>query len=431
MTRIYFGSLGCRLNQSEMDAIARRVVGNGHQVVARPEDAEICVLNSCAVTAEAERKSRQALRRIHRENPAAQVIATGCYATLFPDRAGALVGVEQVIPNPDKHNLPLILGLESRNLHVIPVDKLDHGRTRAFVQIQDGCDNRCSYCITTIARGPAHSRPPGDILSEIQSLTLAGYREVVLTGVHVGNYGREKDERRPAATLTNLIQGILRNTDIERLRLSSLEPWDIDPNFFELWQNRRLCRQLHLPLQSGSAAILRRMGRRTTPSEFRVLAKAALQGIPDLALTTDIIVGFPGETEQNFAESMDFIREIDFSRLHVFRFSLRPGTAAAGMPDQVSPHIMQRRSQMLRELAVHKQNVFLACFIGRTMPVLWESRVGDDLEPPLWRGHTDNYITVTAASHRSLQNEILPAKLCQIQAGSIRGQLLQDGEPSS
>ena len=425
MTRIYLSSLGCRLNQSEIDSLARRLASQGHDVVGSPAEADICILNTCAVTQEAERKSRQTVRRFHRENPKSRVVLTGCYTTLSPEDTASLPGVVQVVSNSDKEDLGETLDLTTQPA-LNKVWKVPGGRTRAFVKIQDGCDNRCTYCVTTIARGAARSRPPTEILTEIQNLESAGYREVVLTGVHVGNYGRERQPDQPAVTLPDLVQAILSETGIQRLRLSSLEPWDLELDFFELWRNSRLCRQLHLPLQSGSATVLRRMGRHTTPAAFQRLATAALAAIPDLALTTDIIVGFPGESEDEFAASMDYVRGLDFARLHVFAFSPRPGTVAAGMADQIPRPLIQERSRQMRELASRKQETFLRSFLGRTMEVLWESPVGDDPANQLWRGLTGNYISVTAASHRSLQNTITPTLLTDLRPGGMRGRPVHD-----
>jgi len=441
MMRVYLNSIGCRLNQSEMESLARQLMGCGHQIVHSPAEAGLCILNTCAVTREAERKSRQAARKFHRANPETEIILTGCYVTLSPAETAALPGVTRVVSNAEKGNLCAILDPDGRG-KAQPVWRLPGGRTRAFVGIQDGCDNHCAFCVITIARGPGRSRPPAEVIAEIQALEAAGYQEVVLTGVHVGSYGRERGDGRrgdhEGSPLQILIQTILSETGIPRLRLSSLEPWDLEADFFDLWspaspQSPRLCRQLHLPLQSGSAGTLRRMGRRTTPEMYRALALAALAAIPDLALTTDVMVGFPGESEAEFEESLAFVRQLDFApcirplhprgfhgdfaRLHVFGYSPRPGTAAANMENQLSRPVIRERSQRMRELGRQKQETFRRRFLGRTMEVLWESPAGDGL----WRGHTDNYIQVTAASERPLGNIITPTLLTELRPGGIRG----------
>jgi threonylcarbamoyladenosine tRNA methylthiotransferase MtaB len=416
LMHIYVDSIGCRLNHSEMESLARQLASHGHSIAGSAAEAELCVLNTCAVTGEAERKSRQAARRLRRANPDAHLILTGCYATLCPAPAAALPGAPRIVSNSEKGQLPAVLDLE-RQETVSPVWQLPAGRTRAFVKAQDGCDNRCTYCVTTIARGPSRSRPLPEIIAEIQALETAGYHEVVLTGVHVASYGRDSAVISDGASLTTLVKAILSETGICRLRLSSLEPWDLEPGFFSLWQNSRLCRQLHLPLQSGSAGVLRRMGRPITPQVYRALARSALALIPGLALTTDIIVGFPGETRDEFQESVDLAQALDFARLHVFSYSPRPGTAAAQMPKQVPGPIMRERGRQMRELGHQKQEAFQRRFLGQEMAVLWEARTEDGC----YQGHTGNYIRVRAASSRPLRNTITRTLLTELRSGIVWG----------
>lgn len=426
--QIHLDSIGCRLNHCEMEDLARQLAGRGHRIVDAPEEADILILNTCTVTQEAARKSRQAARRLHRANPRARLFITGCYATLSPIQAGAIDGVTQVVGNQQKQGLLSLLAPHPGPAGP-PVWRLPTGRTRAFVKIQDGCDNRCTYCVTTIARGASRSRPAREILTQIQHLVAAGYQEVVLTGVHVGNYGHEKGrETAGMAPLKQLVTTILAETSLPRLRLSSLEPWHLDEGFLGLWDNPRLCRQLHLPLQSGSASVLRRMARRTTPDAFHHLACAALKAIPDLALTTDLIVGFPGESRTEFEESLDFASRLDFARLHVFAFSPRPGTIAAGLPDQLPKGIIQERSNRMRALGAEKARTFMQRFVGRTMEVLWESSLSRPGQPLLWRGHTDNYIPVHTSSDHSLHNTMTSTELAELQNGGLKGILL---EPTS
>ncbi len=432
LMRIYLDSIGCRLNQSEMESLARQLAGRGHTLASSPAKADRCILNTCSVTREAERKSRQAARRIRRANPDTQLLITGCYATLCPDQAAAVEGVTQVVANPQKQNILAILDPDQQSTERGACWRLPGGRTRAFVKVQDGCDNRCSYCITTIARGEGRTRPLADVVGEIQALESAGYQEVVLTGVHVGSYGRDRASRdgsgqSRAPNLRRLIQTILSETGIPRLRLSSLEPWNLDSDLLDLWQNPRLCRQLHLPLQSGSASVLRRMGRRTTPEAYRWLAEAALDTIPDLALTTDIIVGFPGESDSEIEASLEFVRQLDFARLHVFGYSRRPGTRAAQMEGQLPRALVRKRSRLMRALGRQKQEAFLRRFLGRTMEVLWESTVSDNGSRGLWRGHTGNYIQVTAdAAGERLWNSITPTLLTGLRPGGMWGILKRE-----
>jgi threonylcarbamoyladenosine tRNA methylthiotransferase MtaB len=415
MTHIYISSIGCRLNHSEMESLARQLAGHGHSLADSAAEAELCVLNTCAVTGEAERKSRQAARRLHRDNPRAQLVLTGCYATLCP-AAAELPGAPWIVGNEEKSRLAAVLGLEAPEV-VCPVWQLPGGRTRAFVKVQDGCDNRCTYCITTIARGPSRSRPLREVITEIQALETAGYQEVVLTGVHLGSYRRDTGECSKGGSLTALVRAILSETGIRRLRLSSLEPWDLEPGFFSVWQESRLCRQLHLPLQSGSSSVLQRMGRQTTPQAYRALAESALTLIPELALTTDIIVGFPGETRDEFQATVDLVRDLDFARLHVFGYSPRPGTAAAQMATQVPGPVKAERGRLMRELGCQKQEAFQRRFLGQEMEVLWEAR-GED---GFYQGHTGNYLRVRAASGRSLRNTITPTLLTELRSDGVWG----------
>ncbi|RPI98028.1 MAG: MiaB/RimO family radical SAM methylthiotransferase, partial [Chloroflexi bacterium] len=288
--RVYLESTGCRLNQSEIETLARQFRQAGHTVVSSAADADLCVVNTCAVTHEATRSSRNLIRRLNRENDCAEIVATGCYAHLSPDVVKALPGVAQVVSNIDKERLvPLVLNLDEAPFEREPLDRDllpgAMGRTRAFVKVQDGCDNRCTFCVTTIARGAGRSRPVEDVIREVQALVLAGYQEAVLTGVHLGSYGHDRGERDG---LARLVRALLAATDMPRLRLSSLEPWDLSPRFFALWQDPRLCRHLHLPLQSGCDATLKRMARRTSQSSFRALVDSARTQIPDLAISTDV-----------------------------------------------------------------------------------------------------------------------------------------------
>jgi threonylcarbamoyladenosine tRNA methylthiotransferase MtaB len=370
---------------------------------------------------------------MRRANPKAGVVVTGCYAQLEPDQVKAL-GVDLVIGNEQKDDLPELVaaagllhdadpipGADAASFISAPVDADISGHIRAFIKVQDGCENRCTFCIVTIARGAGRSRPIADVVAEIKCLAAAGYQEAVLSGVHLGSYGHDLGD---PAGLRRLVQAILNETDLPRLRLSSLEPWDLDDAFFELWQNERLLPHLHLPLQSGCDAILRRMARRTSQAEFARLVESARAAIPDLSVTTDIIVGFPGETAAEFAESLVFVEKMAFARLHIFRYSRRVGTAAARMNGQVSPQVMQARSSQMHTLNAHLEENFRCRFIGRTMPVLWESG-----EPygfgRQWSGLTGNYLRVVAQTEAGtdLTNQVIETELVDTAPGALRGQL--------
>ena len=418
--RIYVGSLGCKLNQSEMDALGTQLVRSGHHLVGSPAEADFCVLNTCAVTHVAAQKSRQALRRLHRQNPAARLVATGCYAELSPADLRDLPGVERVVGNQDKEMLAGLAAAEPVTTGVS--SPMHRTRTRALVKIQDGCDNACTYCIIHVARGPQHSRPPDEVLEDVRSRVVAGYKEIVLTGVHIGAFGRDAGRDAPDSDLWSLVSRLLRETEVQRLRLSSIEPWDLPERALRLWEDPRLCRHLHLPLQSGCDATLRRMARHYTAAEFAALVGAARAAIPDLAVTTDVIVGFPGESDEEFSESLSTVEAMQFARVHVFGFSSRPGTPAAQMSDQVSPQVKAERSRAMRAMAKASQRAFRRRFVGRTMDVLWESsRPGK--AGPIWSGLTGNYLRVHVASAADLANTIAPTRLVALPSAGLQGEI--------
>ena len=417
--RIYLTSVGCKLNQSEVETLARRLASMGHQVVARPEEADLCILNTCAVTHIAARKSRQLLRRLRRANPSARLVATGCYAEIAPGELAA----DMVVGNADKERLVELLGIGPIASPPRP-PTLRH--TRAFIKVQDGCNNACAYCIIRIARGRERSVPLEQVLAEVRSRVEEGYKEVVLTGVNLGAYGRDL-----GLSLHSLVEAILSHTRVPRLRLSSIEPWDLDDDFLRLWTDPRLCRHLHLPLQSGCDETLRRMGRRYTTSEFAGLVERACARIPGLAITTDIIVGFPGETEEEFARTVTFVEGLGLARLHVFPFSPRPGTKAATMPNQVASRVKKARVRIMLEVARRVEGAFRARFLGHTMEVLWERRRPAKDGRLLWSGLTDNYLRVFAESERDLANVITRARLVALMEDGLEGQVLDLGSEVS
>jgi len=426
--RVYLEALGCKLNQSEMETLARRFRAVGHRIASRAEEADICVLNTCTVTHMAARKSRQALRRLRRSNPHALLIATGCYAEMSPAEIEALGCTDLIFGNADKASILALLAAQMPDL--VPASRAGQGlpvpkpgrlprevsRTRALVKIQDGCDNACTYCTVRIARGPSVSKPRQEIVEEIRRRVEEGYQEVILTGVHIGCYGRDRGDSLPG-----LVGAILSETDIARLRLSSIEPWDFSADLLELWHDPRLCRHLHLPLQSGCDATLQRMGRRYTAAQYAASLSQARDAVPDLAVTTDIIAGFPLETDAEFAASLAFARRQGFARLHVFKYSRRPGTAAATMPGQVPYADKKARSSAMRRMGEEAAQRFRERFLGRTLAVLWESQVasGSPGGLPTWSGLTDNYIRVYTRSASQLANVIAPAKLIALHGHGV------------
>jgi threonylcarbamoyladenosine tRNA methylthiotransferase MtaB len=372
------------------------------------------VINTCTVTREAERDSRQKIRQAHARNPSARIAATGCWATMEPDGAAALPGVTRVASNAQKPRLIAdILGPED-----FPPDGKSNSaacarrRTRAYIKAQDGCDNACVYCVTRLARGRLHSRPAEEVVKDILAAERSGAMEAVLAGVHLGAWGKDLG---PEFGLGRLIEEILARTSIPRLRLSSLEPWDLRPEFFRLWRDRRLCPHLHLPLQSGCAETLRRMKRNASPGDFASVVDAARAAIPDLAVTSDLMVGFPGESEAEFGRSIDFVQRMRFARLHVFRFSPRPGTEAARLPDAVPPQEARHRAMWARLVGGREADFFAGSFLGREMDVLWEA----DTRGGMRRGLTGNFLRVRVKSDTIEPNTITKVRLADYACGGI------------
>jgi threonylcarbamoyladenosine tRNA methylthiotransferase MtaB len=419
--RVYLTALGCKLNQSEVESWARSLAGAGCEIVHNPADADLSIINTCTVTHVAARKSRQLVRRLARANPQAHIVVAGCYAEIHPEEAARLSGSCLVLGTRDKERLVQnvldqlgLSCLSPAGQAVRSTRATPSMHTRAFVKVQDGCDNACTYCIVRIARGKQRSRPMRAVLDEVSAREDEGYQEVVLTGVHIGSYGGERNE-----TLADLIREILRCTCFPRLRLTSIEPWDLSPELLGLWESPRLCRHLHLPLQSGCDATLGRMNRRYTAAQFREVVCRARAAIPDLAVTTDLIVGFPGETEAEFEDSVEFVAGIEFARTHIFPFSARPGTTAASLPGQISPLIKKQRAERMADIARRSSRAFRQHFLGQTLDVLWEQCKGDT-----WRGLTDNYIRVMATSLRDLHNQIIPTRLLELTDQGVRGELV-------
>jgi threonylcarbamoyladenosine tRNA methylthiotransferase MtaB len=427
-------SLGCRLNTSEIEGLAREFITAGHRVVGPNEPADLCVLNTCAVTHIATRKSRQVIRQLKRSNPGAAIVVTGCYAELEAEQIATL-GVDLVIGNREKDRLVELItqqgfdGHSSEEQDPRAFDLPSHyvypgARTRAFIKVQDGCDNRCTFCIVTVARGNSRSRPIDHVIAEVQALVADGYQEVVLSGVHLGSYGHDWGDRQG---LFHLVRRLLNETDIARLRLSSLEPWDLNADFFSLWQNPHLGQHLHLPLQSGCDATLRRMSRRTNTAAFAELVSAARAAIPNVSITTDIIVGFPGETDKEFSESLSFVEEMAFAKLHVFRYSRRDRTTAASMRDQISPQVTTERACKMHMLNDRLECAFRQHFLGRTMEVLWETGEPDG-QAMLWKGLTDNYLRVSAPGGPGLRNIITPVHLTAEVDDGLLGRIIEQVE---
>jgi threonylcarbamoyladenosine tRNA methylthiotransferase MtaB len=427
--KVFLDSIGCRLNQSEIERYARQFRAAGHEIVERPDEADLVVVNTCAVTREAASDSRQKIRQAGR-NGNARIVVTGCWSTLDPQGAAELPQVVQVVENVEKdHLVSDFLRLPEQDFDAEPLARQPlpgaRARTRAFIKVQDGCDNHCTFCVTRIARGKGRSRPLAAVLAEINAAVQGGAREVVLTGVHLGSWGQDFDY---PAHLRDLVEGILAHSPVERLRLSSLEPWDLDESFFTLWTEPRLCPHLHLPLQSGCADTLRRMARKTTPDSFAALVEAARRAAPEIAITTDVIVGFPGEREADFLESLAFVERMRFAGGHVFTFSPRPGTAAARLPDQLPKTIRKARNAAMRSVFAAAEADYGGEFIGQTLSVLWESV---DVANGQISGLSGNYLRVTAPGGEACWNQISPVRIERWAGDGLFGQILKPALGSS
>jgi len=425
--QVHFQTLGCRLNEAELESWARQFRQQGHRVAADIEHADLVVVNTCAVTEEAVRKSRRLVRRAQRSNPQARLVVSGCYASLNPDESSSLPGVDLLVENRDKEKLPHLVA-EAFSVPTMPLIATEpgenplfrRGRQRAFIKVQDGCRYRCTYCIVTEARGEERSRPLMEIIDEINDLHAQGVQEAVITGVHLGGYGSDF-----GVDLSELISSILDQTTIPRLRLGSLEPWDIPDGFWRLFDNKRLMPHLHLPLQSGSDSVLRRMARRCKTADFQRLVMEAQKQVPELNITTDIIVGFPGESDAEWLQTMEFLRQLQFSHMHIFSYSPRPGTKAAGLPSQVDDNTKRQRSRELHQLMSEMKSTSLEAALNQAVEVLVESRTTDK-DGDWYAGYTPNYLRMrfpVPEKERSLENHIVSVEITGVdqQKGRLTG----------
>ncbi len=417
--KVALKSLGCRLNEAELEHWAAGFGARGHQLVEVTDRADLVVINTCAVTAEAVKKSRQLIRRTQRHNATAKLVVSGCYASLQPREAGQLPGVDLVVGNPDKERLVDIVTstfaeefAEELAVDTMPVAATEpgvnalfaRGRNRAFIKVQDGCRHKCTFCIVTVARGAERSRPAPAVVDEINRVHADGVLEVILTGVHIGGYGPES-----GTDLAGLLKTLLAETDIPRIRLGSLEPWNIPDAFFTLFENPRLMPHLHLPLQSGSDTVLRRMGRRCKQAEFARLTGTLKEHVPDLNITTDIIAGFPGETASEWQQTLDFCRESKFAHIHVFPYSARAGTYAATLPEQVPAAIKKQRCRELCRLGQQLKHDYMRQQLGRRFAVLVENDTGELNGQQVYFGYSPNYLrcAIPASGNAPRPNSII------------------------
>ncbi len=412
--RVNLQTLDCRLNEAELQTWTRQFQRQGHPVTADPEAADLVVVNTCAVTAEAVRKSRKLLRRAQRVNPWAKLVVSGCFASLDREAWAREQGIDLLVPNQDKDRLVEITA------RAFDLDSMAHdateqatnplfvrGRQRAFVKVQDGCRHRCTFCIVTLARSEERSRPIAEVVEEINRLGTEGVKEVVLTGVHLGGYG--SGDRNDLAAL---IRAVLADTEVPRIRLGSLEPWDLPAGFWALFADRRLMPHLHLPLQGGSDSVLCRMARRCRTLDFVRLVGVARRQVADFNLTTDIIVGFPGETQAEWQRTLSFVASLGCGHLHVFPYSPRAGTKATTLPGQVHARTKQDRSRQMHALGRRMKREILARFVGRQLPILVEGPYGDSSESE-WFGYMPNYLPVRVGADEMEDpaNRILDVRL--------------------
>ena len=416
---------GCKLNQADSAVLASDFVEAGYTVVADSEPADVYLVNTCTVTHIADRKARQALRAARRRNPNVTIVATGCYAQRSPEALRSMPEVDLVLGNTDKATLvrqvtewngvvlaPSSPGADSPGLGTRTT------RTRAAIKIQEGCDQVCAYCIVPKVRGRERSIPPETIVRRVNEQVASSRKEVVLTGTQLGTYGFDL----PEIDLAGLLRRILAETDVARVRVSSLQPQEIDAALLGLWSDPRLCPHFHLALQSGSDEVLKRMRRRYTARRYVETVETIRRVVPGASITTDVIVGFPGETESHFSGTYSLCDEVGFAAIHVFPYSARPGTSAAHFGGGVDPETKAGRVRQMVDLSRRGSAEFRQRFLGTVRPVLWEGPNGGE-SSGVWTGLTDNYIRVVVRSHRELSNEIIPARLLRQQGDLVVGQV--------
>ena len=408
---VHIQTQGCKLNQADSDTLARRFLQAGYRLAEPSEPVDIYILNTCTVTHVADRKARRALRTALRNNPSALVVATGCYAQRVPQELAGVKGVARVVGNADKDRLvelvlaqrgdPPVTCAVGDDTPALPV-----GRTRAMVKIQEGCNQVCAYCIVPKVRGRERSLPPQVLIREVRSRVEEGYKEVVLTGTQLGSYGFDL----AGVNLRDLVELLLKETAVERLRVSSLQPREITPDLLELWDEPRLCPHFHIPLQSGSNFVLDRMRRRYTSAEYDGAVERVRAKVLGVAITTDVIVGFPGEDEQHFQESLRFADRMQFASMHVFPYSARPGTSAAYMGPPVAEIAKRRRMDEMLIVAREQASSFRRRSLGSTRKVLWERADvrGGGLAS---LGLTDNYLKVHTEQDTPPLNQVTSARL--------------------
>lgn len=423
-------ALGCKVNQYESEAIAELFAEKGYEIVGIDEEADVYVINTCTVTNFGDKKSRQLIRKVKRQNENAIVAVVGCYAQTAPQELMKVEGVNLVIGTKDRaqivemvENYDISRGVENhvtdimkeRVFEPLSIQKLAN-RTRAYLKIQDGCSQYCSYCIIPYARGPIRSREPQEVLTEVKRLADNGFKEVVLTGIHVASYGKDRRD----TSLLEILRQVHEVEGIERIRFSSIEPNVVTEEFAQaMAELPKVCDHFHLSLQSGCDKTLKEMNRKYDTEKYRQAAATLRKYLPHVALTTDIIVGFPGETEEDFQASYDFAKEVGFAKIHVFPYSPKRGTPAAARKDQLPNAVKSQRSHKLIELSDKMAADFLREYIGQDVEVLYERAVEDGI----YEGHTTNYIKVRGRSEKDLTNQICKTHITQAETEELFGEV--------
>lgn len=437
MAKIAFYTLGCKVNQADTASMENLFLRSGHQLVSFDGEADVYIINTCVVTNTGQRKSRQTIHRAIRKNPNALIVVTGCYPQTAAEEVKAIAGVDMIIGNQDRAQIVQLV--EERLAHrqtdtLDAVHKLTAStafeemaagditdKTRAFLKIQEGCNQFCTYCIIPYARGPLRSRSLESICTETQRLISAGFKEIVLIGIHLGCYGKENPD---GPTLYDAVKTVLDVPGVQRLRLGSLESVEVEPRLLTLMQeDARFCRHLHLPLQSGCDKTLQAMHRPYTTAKFKTLLADIKTKVPDIAITTDVIVGFPGETEADFETTCKFAESCGFSKMHIFPFSARKGTPAEKFAGAVTEAVKKERADILGRIDETLHKTFLQGMVGQNAEVLFEQPAGEDY----FEGLTGNYQRVfVKCGGRNLGGEILPVKITAFDGEKLLGEIIKD-----
>lgn len=433
MKKVAFYTLGCKVNQYETEAMEENFEKKSYKIVNDDEVADIYVINTCTVTNLSDRKSRQFIRRAKKTNEDSIIAVVGCYSQVSPEEVFEIEGVDVVIGTTDRERIVelceeakeksqkinIVKDIKTqKEFETINIDDIK-SKTRAYIKIQDGCNQYCSYCIIPYARGPIRSRDLEDIISETKKLVKVGFKEVVLTGIHVASYGKEKSK----INLTTVLEDVSNIDGIERVRLSSIEPTLIDDEFMErILATGKVCDHFHLSLQSGSDTVLKRMNRKYTTSQYKEIVNLIKKYMPNAGITTDIIVGFPGETDVEFEETYNFVKEIGFSRIHVFKYSPRKGTPAADSKEQIDGNIKNIRSEKLIKLGDELMSKFYSKFLDSNLSVLFEEESNKENE--FIEGYTTNYIRVKAKNKPSIIGNIANVKINSIDGDILIGEII-------